>query len=67
MISFAGLRDRDGIKEREEGERGRGGGDYSREAIILILLYIQLTFSFLIGPKAYSELSVKKQKHQGSQ
>ena len=26
MISFAGLRDRDGIKEREEGERGGGGG-----------------------------------------
>ena len=26
--------DREGIKEREDGERG-GGGDYSREAIIL--------------------------------
>ena len=28
--------DREGIKEREDGERGGGGGgDYSREAIIL--------------------------------
>ena len=27
--------DREGIKEREDGERGGGGGDYSREAINL--------------------------------
>ena len=27
--------DREGIKEREDGERGGRGGDYSREAIIL--------------------------------
>ena len=25
--------DREGTKEREDGERGGGGGDYSREAI----------------------------------
>ena len=27
--------DREGIKEREDGERGGGGGDYSRETIML--------------------------------
>ena len=27
--------DREGIKEKEDGERGWGGGDYSREVIIL--------------------------------
>ena len=41
LISFAGSDSilkvgREGIKEREEGERGEGGGvDYSREAVIL--------------------------------
>ena len=61
LISFAGLRDRDGIKEREEGKRGRGrlfkGGDYFN----FIIHSTQYLFSD--WPKAYSELSVKKQKH----
>ena len=39
LISFAGSDSilkvgREGIKEREEGKRGGGGGDYSREAVI---------------------------------
>ena len=40
LISFAGSDSilkvaREGIKEREEGKRGAGGVDYSREAVIL--------------------------------
>jgi len=35
----------------EKKARGVRGGDYSRGAIILILLYIQPTLSFLIGRK----------------
>ena len=50
-----------GLKKEKKARGVGGGGDYFN------FIIHSTHFLFSDWPKAYSELSVKKQKHQGSQ